>query len=73
MRDHVSIPARYGAEVFTNQGGGITIEQHQEDDEELRVLLTFEEALLVAAALREVAECVRGAKGEGGVNDDSQA
>lgn len=73
MRDCINIPARYGAEVFTNQLGGITIAQRAEDGDDQLVALSLDEALSVAAALREVVECVQASVNKGGASDDSKA
>ena len=54
MRDQISIPAKNGAEIYINKGGGVSITQDRGDGEQL-VILSLDEAFAVAKALDEVA------------------
>lgn len=65
MRSEIEIPrGGYGAEVFANEVGGITISQSGFAGEAI-VGLTVDEARLVANGLREVAAFLEGQKSGG--------
>ncbi len=56
---------RYGARVFLNQGGGVTVEQTAGCDGEAQLVFDCDEAVAVAEALLEVVRAAGQTETEG--------